>query len=160
MAAKAIVWVMILGALGGSVFYSVGMMNQDRGYPVGLAFGRADGTTIELHIVVPLSMPMIDPPPLTAGFKPDWPQWIVDHYDVRDAAGNAVTFRRNINSTVIKEHEVRFPPDCYLIGQVTQGTTYTFELIPKLGEPEKYKYEFTAPSVKEAFSRKTFEPAY
>jgi len=160
MAAKAIVWLMILGALGGSAFYGVKMMNEDRGIPVGIAFGRADGTTIELHIVVPLSMPMIDSPPLNASFKPDWPQWIIDHYDVRDAAGNPVTFRRSINSTVIKEHEVRFLPDSYLSGQLTQGTTYTIELIPMLNEPEKYKYEFTAPSANETYSRKNFETAY
>ncbi len=161
MAVKALVWVMILGSLGLSVLYMIQVMNEDPGYLVGTAFGRADGTTIEIHIVVPLAAPMIDAPPLNADYKPDWPTWIADHYDVQDASGNAVSFRRNINSTVIKESDVKGGlPDSYLIGKLQQGTSYTFKYIPILGEPEKYLYEFVAPSANESFSRKRFDTDY
>jgi hypothetical protein len=158
--AKAITWIIFLGVLGGGAFYSVKMVSEDPGHMVGMAFGNASETAVDIHIAVPISMPKVDPPPLNADFKPDWPQWIIDHYDVRDAAGNAVVFRRNINSTLITDNEIRFPPDCYLVGQMTPGTTYTFELTPKLSEPEKYKFEMVAPSEKVKFSRKTFKPAY
>ena len=161
MATKALVWVLILGSLGLSVLYTIKVMNEDTGRLVGFAFGGASGSTIDMHIVVPLAAPMIDGPPLGVDMEPDWPQWIADHYDVRDASGNAVSFRRNINSTAIRESEVKGGlPDSYLIGELQQGTSYTFTYTPIVGEPEKYKYEFVAPSAKEPFSRKNFDPDY
>jgi hypothetical protein len=161
MAVKAIVWCMILGSLGGSVLFTIKVMNEDPGRLVGMAFGKANGTTVELHVVVTLLAPSIDPVPLRADGELDWSTWSSDHYDVRDAAGNAVSFRRNINSTVIKEHDVGGGlPDSYLIGELQQGTSYTFTYTPIMSEPEQYKYEFVAPSAKEPFKRMNFEPAY
>ena len=152
---------MILGSLGFSVLYTIKVLNEDPGYMVGYAFGGADSSTIDMHIVVPLAAPMIDAPPLGADFEPDWATWITDHYDVRDPSGNAVSFRRNINSTVIRESDVKGGlPDSYLIGELQQGTTYTFKYTPIVGEPAKYIYEFIAPSANEKFSRKTFSTDY
>jgi len=161
MVVKALVWILLLGGLGAGVLYTIKVMNEDPGYMVGYAFGGASDATIDMHIVVTLAAPMKDAPPLGADMEPDWPQWITDHYDVRDASGNAVSFRRNISSTAIRESDIKGGlPDSYLIGELQQGTTYTFKYTPIVGEPETYIYEFVAPSANEKFSRKTFTPNY
>ena len=160
MIGKAVGWVVFLGLLGGGAFYSVKMVSQDAGESLGMAFGKETDTTIQVHIAVPIGMPTADPPELNANFKPDWPKWIADHFDITDNAGNTITLRRNINSTIISDNDVRFIPDSYLIGDLTQGTKYTLTLTPIVSEPEVYKYEMVAPAEAQPFSRKLFKPAY
>lgn len=122
---------------------------KDRGHQVGWAIGKMNKDRGELHVIVTREMTIIEGPRGMLGGAPQWQDWVKDHFELKDAAGQRVQMNRAGTSTVINEREA-FNPEFYVNAGVRIGTTYTIDYIPVVGQPKRYRHTFTvAPEGKE-----------
>lgn len=130
--------------------------SKDRGPQIGYALGNPTAGDVELHVVVSREMSMIEKPRLTQSGAQQWLDWVKEHFDLRDAAGQQIPLARSGTSIVINEHEA-FNPEFYVWARVHAGTTYTLDFIPVAGQPKRYRRTFTAAAEGQKFERDYFE---
>ncbi len=155
---KAFLWLVILAFLGVCAYFIFAAMTPDEGRMVSLAFGNATEDTVEIHIELSTLMAGEDTSAYSTGFTSiDRNAWANDHYLITDPSGQQVELRHNIKSNLISDRDTRGYHDSFLIGTLTPGTDYTFIYQPVVGQPEKYRYTFTAPDTDEGRKRVGFE---
>lgn len=158
MMVKAVVWVAILGTLGGSLYFGVVAASQDSGVNVGVAIGQPSNGTSQVQVVVPMTAKVIDPPPPNFNGPIDWDTWINNHHIITDASGNVIPFRQGgYKSADISELQAG-TAEFIALADVPAGQPFTYEYIPIVGEKERYLREFDGQPA--AFSRLIFEPNY
>lgn len=158
---KVIAWLVILGLLCGGAWYGMYLMNKDTGYLVGYAIGQPDeNNQVQLQILTPNSMVLLDGPPITPEGHEDWPQWMKDHYTLKDSAGTEYTLDRigrtsgDIRQTVADKANAEF-----ICGtRIPAGGQYTLDVSPVLAEGKKYTLTFTAEPTE--YKRVNFLPNY
>lgn len=130
---------------------------KDRGHQIGYALGNPNNGDVELHVVVSRQMTLIQGPrPTPGGGSQSWVDWVKEHFDLRDAAGQQIPMSRCGTSTVINEREA-FNPEFYVWAHVRAGTTYTLDYIPTFGGSKRYRHTFTVPPEGQKFERIYFE---
>ncbi|HQL55087.1 MAG: hypothetical protein KA383_17630 [Phycisphaerae bacterium] len=146
--------------VGGLVAYGVRHLRAQfsgaEGFPVGFALGNAGSNSIELHVAVTHDMVKADPPTITPNGVLLWNEWVPQHFELRDAAGQSVRLNRAGTSVVINERKA-FNPEFYLVARLTPGTTYSLDYIPYVGENKRHRHTFTATAAEQPFQRLIFE---
>lgn len=129
---------------------------QDPGRMIPIGLGNATPTSVDLHLAVGIGMPRRDGPKLVHGVI-QWDKWVEEHFELRDASGTRVPFRRNNFSRIIPEPTAG-TPEFFLHATLKPGTTYTIDYIPVAGDPTRYRYKLTAPSENTGPERVVFAP--
>jgi hypothetical protein len=129
---------------------------KDRGHQIGYALGNPVNGDVELHVVVSRQMTLTQGPRAVGGGVGSWVDWVKEHFELRDAAGQQIPMNRSGTSTVINEREA-FNPEFYVWAHVRGGTTYTLDYIPVFGQPKRYRHTFTAAPEGQKFERIYFE---
>ncbi len=154
---KAIVWIVILGSLMASLSYGMYLMNRDSGILMGYAVSPPnDSKQCELQVVVPMLMAKSDPPPFGATGKPDWNQWLADHFHLTDASGNKVTFRKGGFKTKQITELQSGSAEFIALADIDAGQSYTFAITPILHENKTYAR--TIDGAAKEFKRVNFDP--
>lgn len=155
---KAFLWLVILVFLGICGYFIFAAMLPDESRMISLAFGNSDEDTVEIHVELSTLMAGEDTfAYMTGSGSIDRNAWANAHYLITDPAGTQVQLRHNIKSNLISDRDTRGYHDSFLIGELKPGTDYTFIYLPVVGEPEQYRYTFTAPATNEGRKRVTFE---
>lgn len=115
---------------------------RDQGQWIGTAFGNAADSTIEMHALVDMGMVTRDRPRVDARGEPLWNDWIADHWDLRDASGNAVGFTRIGWSTLIDDDKTIAVPEFYVKYTLQKGGQYTFDFTPSVRVEKKRAYRW------------------
>lgn len=160
MIVKAVVWTLILGSLGLSLFFGMQMVTGDQGRFIGHAVSAPDANDeVQLQGIATLLDAADGPSQFLANGTPDWDAWLVDHYRLRDSAGNPVEMTRGggFRSQGIKESDAG-TAELIWLAQLKAGDTHTLTFIPVVGQKEQYSREI--PAVETEFSRVNFEPSY
>ncbi len=159
---KAFLWVVLISFLGlCGYYYFKAFIIPDETQMLSIAFGNTTDDEVELHVEVTLVMAQLDVfPYMSMNGGTDWKAWANDHYIVKDDGGNQVEFTKRMKSNVISERDSRVVADGYLIAKLKPGAEYTFEYIPIISEPEKFLYEFSAPTEDASRVFVTFQPNF
>jgi hypothetical protein len=160
--AKAVVWIGMLVVCFGGLFWGMQVLNADSGKLVGYAVSeKDDADEHQVQVLIGMMDTAMDPPlkfvsPTSA--TPDWNHWLEQHYFLTDADGNRVDLKKGgFQSKDIKEHQAG-SAEFIALGQIENGKTYTLEVIPVVGEPEKYIH--TIEGAAKEFRRTNFDPNY
>lgn len=160
--AKAVVWggMLIVAFMG--IFMGLKTINADSGKLVGFAVSAPDSNNeCELQVVISLMDTAMDGPQQTVSptsTTPDWALWLSRRYVLKDAAGNVVDFKKGgFKSKDISEMQAG-TAEFIALAKIEAGKTYTLEVTPVFGQPEKYIH--TIEGAAKEFRRTTFEPNY
>ncbi|MEM7626882.1 MAG: hypothetical protein AAF333_14910 [Planctomycetota bacterium] len=160
--AKAVVWGGMLIVAFTGIFMGLQLINADSGRLYGFAVGEPDANNeCELQLIVSITDKFQDPPQPkfnSTSTTPDWDTWLTQHYNLTDASGNRVDFRKGgFRSKDISE--MQFGSGEFIaLAKLEAGKTYTLEITPVVGQPEKYIH--TIEGAAKEFRRTTFEPNY
>jgi hypothetical protein len=155
MANKVLSTLGIIAMLGGTYWVLSLAVSQEPELLVPVGFGEPRGDHVEFNFAVSMMMPRRDPPKLHNGVVL-WNEWVADHFTVQSDDGERLTLRRSDFSKAIPS-QVAGTPEFFLIGTLESGVAYTLEYVPLLGEPERYRYEFVAPTEPRPAARVVFE---
>ena len=160
--AKAVVWGGTLIVAFAGIFMGLQVINADSGRLVGYAVSAPDGNNeCQLQVVIGLQDKFIDPPLQTVSptsTTPDWDLWLSRRYVLKDAAGNVVDFKKGgFKSKDINENQAG-SAEFIALAMLEAGKTYTLEVTPVVGQPEKYIH--TIEGAAKEFRRTNFEPNY
>lgn len=157
---KALIAFLVVGVIVVIAFgwwYAIGAA-ADAGFRIPFACGKGRSGALEVHVAVAMQMTALEPPrvdPVSGAVY--WTEWVDEHFELRDASDQLVRLQRNNFSSLIPEGKVG-SPDFYLIGQIQEGTRYTFDYIPIKTNPERYRYEFMVSGSGQEFGRVHFAP--
>ncbi|MGD8450533.1 MAG: hypothetical protein PVJ57_01835 [Phycisphaerae bacterium] len=161
MKPRAIIGLVIVAACGLGAWYVYSQTKSDPGFAIGLAMGNPESGDIELHVVVAMAMTMQDK--LTSVTLADgtvsrqtWPEWIAEHFVLRDDSGQKIELRKEGWSNLIKERQA-LNPEFYLVGKLKSDVRYTFDYIPSRDSSVRHRYAFVAPAEAQPFERVYFE---
>lgn len=158
---KNLIVLFVIGLLiFSAVYYVTFKTSEDPGQNFGLAFGNADGDAIEMHTVIFGLTIRRDPPrvDLKTGTT-YWDEWVQNHFQLTDAAGNPVPLKREMGSSVIQGKDIKAgTPEFFLVAVLKKGAKYDFDFVPYRGSPDVYRYSFTCPSQDETIRRPLFKP--
>lgn len=158
--AKAVVWGGMLIVTFTGIFMGLQMINADSGRQYGYAVGETDANkACELQLIIGIKDKFQDPPQPklnSTSSTPDWDTWLSQHYELKDAAGNRVDFRKGgFKSKDISELQFG-SAEFIALATLEAGKTYTLEVTPVVGQPEKYIT--TIEGGAKEFRRTNFEP--
>lgn len=143
---KALVYVALLGvAIIAGYFVLTGEMAEEQGPLVGVAFGLPENDTIEVHLVVSGSMVRVDPPRMDLRGNILWDEWVEQHFQLRDEAGQPIKLIKQNASAVIPDHKAGGTPEFYLFARIKQSTKHNLSYRQVLSEGKAYQFDFTAP---------------
>jgi hypothetical protein len=154
---RALITVLVIvGACGAAFYFMLAKVNEDPGFAIPVAFGAPVGSEVEMNVAVSMLMPRREGPKLV---RADllWDEWVADHFDLRDTAGNKVAFVRSNFTQLMTEREAGGTPEFYLITKLRPGQAYTFDYTPVMPAP-RYRYAFTAPTAAKRAEWLTFKP--
>jgi hypothetical protein len=159
---KAVVWIGMLVVFFGSLMWGMQVLNADHGELYGYAVSEADASNEhQLQVIVSLLDTTKDPPLTTVSptsTTPDWNAWLAAHYVLTDSDGNRVDLKKGgFKSKDIDENQAG-TAEFIALAQLETGKTYTLEITPIVGQPEKYIH--TIEGAAKEFRRTTFEPNY
>jgi len=160
--AKAVVWGGMLIVTFTGIFMGLQMITADAGKLVGYAVGKPDANhQCQLQYVVGLMDTAADPPTQTVSptsTTPDWNHWLSQHYVLKDDAGHVIDLKKGgFKSKDINENQAQ-TAEFIALATLEAGKTYTLEVTPIAGQPEKYTH--TIEGAAKAFRRTNFEPNY
>jgi hypothetical protein len=130
----------------------------DDQFPIALAFGTPPSGLYELHVGVEPGMKIIEGPAMSQKGNLLWDDWVSDHFELKDASGNAVKFSRANNSRLMPTSKIAGTFEFYLTAPVKKGGKYIMTYQPKVDEKLKYRHEFTAPDSPKDPLRTWFKP--
>jgi hypothetical protein len=157
---QALIGAVIILMVGGVGFWVLHHeWTKDRGQQVGFALGKSQGGQVDLHVIVSRDMTLVEGPALAPSGAIMWLDWVKDHFDLRDDAGQPVPMLRAGTSTLINEREA-FNPEFYVTAKLRAGTAYTLDYIPHVGQPKRNRHTFTAPAEGQAFQRIYFKTVH
>jgi hypothetical protein len=153
----------ILGAVffvvaGVGIFWLTSVATSDPGTWVAFAFGDPFEGKTEIHVPVDMGMIMKERPRVDERGDPMYEEWVLEHFSLRDEAGDEKPFTRIGHSLVISDDEARSNPEFYIKSTLKVGTTYTLEYRPKREGKARYRHTFTVPTEKAPMVRLLFEP--
>lgn len=136
--------------LGGGVllgWYGLNSVTTQDSFLVSIAFGFPKDGDIELHGVVSMGMSAQEPPRVDVKtLKPNWDEWVDQHFELRDAANQSVKVYFRTSTDVIPTNKIKGTAEGYFSAKLKQNTAYTLDYIPKRAEPTRFRHAFTAPA--------------
>jgi len=154
-----ITFAVVAGILVIAGYYVMGAyLVSDSGEQIAFACGNPNGDTQEIQIVVPIAFPHREGPKRSEHGVLLWDEWIADHWIVTAKSGDRVELKRQGAGNLCPDAKVG-TPDCFLVGQVKTGESYTFDFVPSLAEGKRYRREFTVAPEGVPFGRVTFKLA-
>ncbi|MCH8250882.1 MAG: hypothetical protein IID36_00365 [Planctomycetes bacterium] len=158
---KGLITLAVIGLLiaMGAIYATGEWAFQDSGHLIAFACGNPSGDTVELQVAIPYRMTRLDPPrldPQTGRFV-RWSQWIEEHFELNDAAGNRIPLRRSNFANLIPQRKVG-TPDFYLSGSLPADSSFSFDYLPiGIAQSKRYRYEFSITEEGRPFERVAFE---
>ncbi len=153
-----IVLVLIGVAVVVGFIWSASRMSADPGRTIALVFGVPDEETIEIHAAVAPGMVAAEGPRMDRNGNVLWDEWIAEHFDLRDEAGDKVPMHRRNFSDLIPANKVVGTPEFYVAAKLRIGGRYTFDYIPLVRVGKRYRHTFTAPEDDTSVKRPNFGP--
>ncbi|MBI1824932.1 MAG: hypothetical protein HY287_14535 [Planctomycetes bacterium] len=150
-------FMLVLIAVG---WVAANKFTEFKDFQISIAFGFPKETEIEMHVVASMGMTALEAPtfnPKVGGV--DWDAWVANHFDLRDASGKQVHIDFMKGSDVVNTKKLPGVPEGFLFARVKQGGKYTFDYKPKLADPMKLRYAFTAPTADKPVEWCKFEKA-
>ena len=142
----------------GLLWWILAQPGKDQGMGLAMAYGNVkDDGSIEVVTAIDMPMTIRDGPRLDERGNQMWPEWVTDHFSLRDASDTPVELTRIGHSPLVDERYVGGAPDFYLQAMLRIGAKYTFDYRPKLSGAKVYRLVFTAPAEKQRVARPTFE---
>jgi len=131
-------FLVLIGLLGWLQYES----NRDHGHLVAFACGNPREGTLELQIVVSMRMVRLDPRRFKENGKlQTWREWVEEHFELRDAAGEVVPLKRAHFANLITQSKVG-TPDSYLLANLQPNADYSLDYRP-IGPIEGRSYRVT-----------------
>ncbi len=134
--------------------------SKDQGHQLAMAFSDVSAEIMQVQCGVGTSLTMFDPPKTNSRGVPLWPEWIDDHFTVRDADGKKLLFRRMGTSRLFLDDRAAGSPEFVLHVDLKKGETYTFDYLEVRGEDKLYRYVLTIPNEPEKVRRHLFERCF
>ena len=158
---KALVWLGMLAVFFVGVYVMLNAMTGDSGKLYGYAVGEADSNNQHQLQVVVSPLDVLDGPTQTVSevsTQPDWNHWLEQHYILTDASGARVDMRKGgFSSSDINQNQAG-AAEFIALATLDTGKTYTLEVTPVIGAPEKYIQ--TIEGQAKEFRRTNFDPNY
>ncbi|MFH1745859.1 MAG: hypothetical protein ABIG44_02330 [Planctomycetota bacterium] len=161
---KVIIWIVVLAfvcCLGAWALKS--FKSEETSFVIGFAIGNLFEDQLEMHIIVSPDITGVEGQrriPLASGGNSvqTWDEWIAEHFNIIDSAGQKVTFRKVGFSNLITEQQAH-SPEFFISGKVRARETYTVEYIPFAREILCYRQTVTVTAEGQPFKRHDFPMA-
>lgn len=137
---------LLLIALTGVYVFGLREMYRDHGRDILIAFGVPIDDTIQMHVCVPIGTYMKDPPRLGPNDRLLIREWVEEHYQLCDDSEQRLPLERYGSSGLLEDARAATAAEFFLMVTLKKGQDYTLDFVPKVREPDRYRYEFTAPS--------------
>ncbi len=151
MKTVVVILVVLLGLAGGGYWLAEYAFTPNAGRLIGYAIGNN-----ELHVCITGEMTNLDPPRLS-NMIPQWPEWVHDHFELRDSAGQRIELSRAGTSAVISAADAKLPA-FFITASLKAGTQYTLDYLPVRTEKQRYRLTVTAAPDGHQFERTYFPP--
>ena len=145
MKGLAVLFGLAVVAIGG-YFVFLSKMDANDQRMITIAVGNTDGKVSDLHLVIAPLMISDGPREDATSGAVYWDEWLEEHFIMTSAAGDKVKFERLAQSNLISDKQAGGAPEFYIKGKIKHGTAYTFDFVPVDEEPERFRYELTAPT--------------
>ena len=157
--ARFFIGLVVLVALGAGIFWGISKMQGDGSRMIALTFGNPSENKVDMHMDLSTTMADRDTIPFSsANGSVNWKKWANAHFVVTDSQGDQVSVMKEMRSDLVSESDHRGLADSFIVCTLEQGEAYTFDYIPVAGKPEKFRYEFTAPTSEFDRDRVKFMP--
>jgi hypothetical protein len=151
-----ITFAVIAGILVTAGYFVMGAyLAADPGQLIAFACGNPNEDRQEIQVVVPIAFPMREGPKLSENGVLLWEEWIADHWIITSQDGERIELKRRGAGNLCPDAKIG-TPDCFLIGMLKTGTSYTFDFVPSLAEGKRYRREFTLGEAGVPFARENF----
>jgi len=149
-------------AIAGIFWWQMAVVNEEPGQPIALVFGNTRDDTIEMHVVISVVMPRAETDRHCSAYTGAdggvWRRWIAPHLLVTNAAGEPVEFDFQPRSSLVSDLKAGGVPEGYAVARLKRGADYTFDFVPCISAPARYRCQFAAPREPQEFRRVTFMP--
>jgi hypothetical protein len=135
--------VVALAALFATFYFMGKGMEDDGDIPFGMAVSKIENGEGLLEVLVTFGMTRAESAKVVGGVQ-QWDRWVAEHFDLRDANGGKVEFRRSNFGKNITEQQA-MTPEFYLQANVKPGA-YTLDYIPVLADKTRFRHKFTVPA--------------
>lgn len=143
--ANKVLFVILTALSLGSLYWFLDRASRPiEGMYMPLGFGNVNGNEIQFDIAVGLIQVHADGPRVKNGVA-QWDEWIDEHFDLRDATGNRVTFQRKGFSKLINDNTAGVQ-EFFLSTRLKTNTNYTLIYTLRAGDDKRYRYEFLSPT--------------
>jgi hypothetical protein len=140
---KSLISILIVGT---AVFLLTGCEGETANkLPVAIAFGTPPSGLYEMHIGVDFGMTRTEGPRLSRVGSLMWDEWIEDHFELLDSAGQRVRLSRANNSRLMPASKLPGTFEFYLSAPIQQEAAYQLTYTPRREELRKYRHKFIAP---------------
>lgn len=151
----AVLAVLLVCAFVGSMLLSR-VAVRDPGRQLAVAYGAPRDGKIEVHLGVPPTVPIVDPPQKDEEKQMTWQEWVDAHYKLRKNDGTAVALRRMGTSALMLGEVAAGAPEFVVWAEIEPGQDYEFDFIPVMAKKTVYRHAFTAPNAQTKVCRETF----
>jgi hypothetical protein len=153
-----ILGIIILVVAGTTQWFIMRASMGDQGVWVPYAFGNAEESIIEMHVLVDIGM-MRREEAADKSAKKYEDGWTMLHWDLQNASGEAVPFSVLAWSPLIDNDKCKAVPEFFIKYTLKKGEKYTLTYTPRVKKQPKVKYRFalTAPSEPHAMQRVLFD---
>jgi hypothetical protein len=117
---------------------------SDQGTIFLVVMGNPNEKTVEFDVCVELGMAHMANPRLDERNEPKWDEWIDEHFEMKDPAGNKAPHIRVAHTMLVDENKVKHLPEFYVQYQIENGKDYTLDFIGGREGNVHYRYKFTA----------------
>ncbi len=152
----ALLILLTIGIVLGSRFLTSTALG-DHGRQFAIAFGAPQGSVMQMHVGVPPLIPMADPPDISPTGVTRWTPWIAAHFQLQSASGKKVAIQKIGTSGMLVGSKAGGSPEFALAADLKKGESYTFDFVPVLAKPERYRYSFTVPNEPSKVGRRNFD---
>ena len=141
----------------GLYLYTQVWVAEDPGHLIAYACGNPKEGQVQIQVAVPYRMTRLDPPRVDEkGEFITWEQWIAEHFEIRNAAGELVHMQQAHFANLIPEAKVG-TPDFYAVGSLAAGSPYTFDYLPLgIAQSKRYRHAFSVTDTGKPFERAHF----
>jgi len=156
---SVVILAVILVVLGAGVWWFVMRETmKDQGCWIPAACGNDAESTIEMHVLVDITMVTKDGPDLDPNAQPLWDKWVAEHFDLCDSSGANVPGTRIGWSPLVNDDKTLAVPEFYIKYTLEKGGQYTLDYIPfvKVEKPNRYRRSFAAPNEPHKMQRDVF----
>ncbi len=159
---KGLVVLGLIGVVGiGVTFWLMKECTSDQGISITLACGNPNDGTVAMHAAMDMGIMRREGLRQAPDVSEDvlWREWLDEHFQLRDAAGESVHIERVGQSLLINVNKMPGAPDFFLTARLRSGETYSFDYKPWRAKATKYRHTFVAPADKTEMKRWNFELA-